>query len=370
MNSKTLLFLSALVLSSSITNAQEAVRMTNPDGSPITQGQAMQNILGSHVNRSSPYEDVAWPLFTGAASAGLCKDVTYRTGYTPSVIDAKMEEAYIGSTGIIPGANVHYVVPNSPIALAGLQAKDVILSVNGRSLPTSGKGLSKKISEQFNDAVLLAGNNGTLVDLEVMQGSAAKKLSVRPVKSCNLSVSSQPDAGRFNDTPDPSQVMVSPTIMEQAANDVERQIVMAYAMSKNLSGAVAAKKNISRFAKLLDAAIAYAPLVMPVDPSLLGYGNMTRGLPGAAEMVGMAGSVAANSASAMKSSKNDEISLAVLKSAGIGAQQVVDFWEKYMASDSNSMVYKWVNGAAMSPSRLDGIRAVALQENSQKASNP
>ncbi len=262
----------------------------------------------------------------------------------------------------MPGANVHYVVPNSPIALAGLQVKDVILSVNGQSLPTSGNGLSKKISAQLISATDLAGSSGGKVELVVMQGSAVKTISVKPVKSCNLTISSLPDAGRFNDTPDPSQVMVSPTIMEQAANDVERQIVMAYAMSKNLSGAVAAKKNINRFAKMLDTAITYAPLVVPVDPSVLGYGNMTHGLPGTAAMLGMAGSVAANSASAMKSGKNDEISLAILKTVGISAQQVVDFWEKYMASDSNSMVLKWVNGAAMSPTRLDAIRAVAVQE--------
>ncbi len=321
----------------------------------------MQGVLGSYIKGSVAHEDVAWPLFTGAASAGLCKDTVYRTGYTPRVVDGKMEEAYIGSTGIIPGMTVHYVVPNSPAALAGLKENDQIAAINGRMTPTAGKNISKKFAEMFQDAVDLAGVNGGQVELDVKQGSELKRITFKSVKSCNLSISSIPDAGRFTEEPDPTKVMISQTVMEQTTDDVERQIVIAYAMSKNLSGAVAAKRNINRFAKMLDTAMQLAPLALPISPSMLGYGTATT-------MIAPAGNAAASMFAGSKSGKNDEISLLVLKSAGISAQRVVEFWEKYMASDSNAMVLKWVNGSAMTESRLNAIREVASKEAHQGGS--
>lgn len=335
--------------------AQQAIHVGNADGTPVTQADIMKDVLGSYIKGSVAYEDAAWPLFIGAADAGLCKDTVYRTGYAPRVIEAKMEEAYIGSTGIIPGVTVHFVVPNSPAAQAGLKENDQIVTINGRSTPTTGKSISKKFAEQFQEAVDSAGSSAGLVELEVKQGADVNRISFKAVKSCNLTISSLPDAGRFTEEPDPSQVMVSQTVMEQASDDVERQIVLAYAMSKNLSGAVAAKRNINRFAKLLDTAVQLAPLALPVSPSMLGFGST-------AAMIAPTGSAAANLFSGSMTGKNDQISLAILKSAGISAQQVVAFWEKYMASDSNAMVLKWVNGSAMSKSRLDTIRQAAAIE--------
>jgi hypothetical protein len=65
---------------------------------------------------------------------------------------------------------------------------------------------------------------------------------------------------------------------------------------------------------------------------------------------------------ASKNGNSDELSLAILKASGISASQVLAFWEKYLNSDANSMVFKWVNGSAMTKARLDVIRAEAAQD--------
>lgn len=360
----SLTLLSAVIFANT-TQAQQAVTMTNADGTPMNQAELTEKILGSYVGGgdNTTYAGVAWPLFTHAADAGLCKDVVYRLGYTPKVLDSKLEESYVGSTGKFPGLTVNYVTPNSPIALAGLKENDVFVSVNGETIKTTGRNISRNFAEMLDDATNLAAGNGGQVTLEVLQGTSIKTLKVAPVKSCNLTISSAPDGGRFNDEPDPKKVLVSQTVMEQASDDVERQIVIAYSMSKNLSGAVATKRNINKTAKFLNNVLAFAPLALPVNPSMLGMAGM--GLGG---LVQPAGNAIAGVASGSKAGENDEISLAVLKSAGISAQQVVDFWEKYLESDSNSIVLRWVNGSDMTDKRLNKIRLVAQQESVQTAS--
>lgn len=345
----------AALLVASTGQAQSAMPTVNPDGTPFSQEQLMQKMMGSFVEGSNTYDAVAWPLFTGAAEAGLCKDTVYRTGYAPRVIDAKLEEAYIGGTGKIPVVTVTYVVPQSPAGLAGLKTGDTILSANGKSLVTSGRGISKKNAAILDEAATMAASTGSDMTLEVMKGSTLKQLRFKPVKSCNLTISTLPDAGRFNDSPDPTQVTISPTVMEQASDDTERRIVIAYAMSKNVSGSVAAKRNVGKVFKVLGAVASLAPLAVPVDPSLFGAIAGT-------ETLANLGGAAANSVGNSGTAKNDKVALAILASAGIKAQEVVDFWEKYMASDSNAIVLKWVNGSAMTEKRLDEIRQVATQE--------
>ena len=352
----SILLTAALVALQSTAQAQ-SVSLGN--ATPPNQAEIMQGVLGAYVKGSTTYQDTAWPLFVNAAAAGLCQDTVYRTGFSPRVVDAKMEEAYIGSTGILPGVTVHYVVPNSPAAQAGLKENDQVASVNGRPAPASGKNISKKFSEMFEEAVANAGKTGGAVELEVNQAGQIKRISLTPVKTCNLSISALADAGRFMEQPDPTQVLVSQAVMEQAADETERQIVIAYAMAKNLSGAVAAKRNVNRFASALNTAMLFAPLALPVDPTVMGLGTV---LGGGIEPVGH---VAANLFAATKSGKADEISLAILKASGINAIQVLAFWEKYLASDSNSMVLKWVNGSAMTKARLDVIRKAANTEQSE-----
>jgi membrane-associated protease RseP (regulator of RpoE activity) len=322
------------------------------NGVQANQSELMQNILGSYIKGTTTYEDTAWPLFVSAAQTGLCKDTVYRTGFTPRVIDTKMEEAYIGSTGILPGVTVNFVIPKSPADIAGLKENDQVATINGQSTPSSGKNISKRFSAMYEEAIALAGKSDSAVTLEVRRGNEIKQLRITPVKSCNLTISALADGGRFMENPDPTQVMVSPSVMDEATDDTERQIVIAYAMAKNLSGAVAAKRNANRAAKFLGNALQFAPLVMPVDPTI--YMG--------AILADPATKAAGELFAASKNGNSDELSLAILKASGISASQVLAFWEKYLNSDANSMVFKWVNGSAMTKARLDVIRAEAAQD--------
>lgn len=352
-----------LLLAASLATAQSALPTVNADGTPFTQEQLMQKMMGSYVEGSHTYDAVAWPLFVGAAQAGLCKDTVYRIGYSPRVVDAKLEEAYIGGTGRIPVVTVGYVVPQSPAGLAGLKEGDRILSANGTPLLTSGRNLSKKNVAILDAAAEQSAVSGTDMTLEVMQGSTPKQLRFKPVKSCNLTISSLPDAGRFNDTPDPTQVSISPSVMDQASDDVERQIVFAYAMSKNVSGSAQTKQTVGKMFKVLGTVSSLLPLAVPVDPSILGAVAGT-------EALANAGSAATNAIGRSGTAKDDKTALLILASVGINAQDVVDFWEKYMSSDANAVVYRWVNGSAMTEKRLNAIREVAAQEKSAQVQAP
>lgn len=343
-------FLALFAISFSISTLGQTVALGN--GAQANQTELMQNILGSYIKGTTTYQDTAWPLFVSAAQAGLCKDTVYRTGYIPRVIDSKMEEAYIGSSGILPGVTVNFVIPKSPADMAGLKENDQVATINGQATPSSGKYISKRFSEMYEEAITLAGKSGGGVELEVRRGTEIKLLRITPVKSCNLTISALADGGRFIENPDPTQVMVSAAVMYEATDDTERQIVIAYAMAKNLSGAVAAKRNANRAAKFLGTVMQFAPLAMPIDPSVY-MGAM---------LADPATKVAGELFAARKNGDSDELSLAILKASGISANQVLAFWEKYLNSDANSMVFKWVNGSAMTNARLDVIRAKAAQE--------
>ncbi|WP_297800006.1 M48 family metallopeptidase [Arenimonas sp. GDDSR-1] len=343
-------FLALFAISFPLSTPAQTVALGN--STQANQPELIQNILGSYIKGTTTYQDTAWPLFVSAAQAGLCKDTVYRTGFSPQVIDTKMEEAYIGSTGILPGVTVNFVIPKSPADIAGLRENDQVAIINGQATPSSGKNISKRFSEMYEEAITLAGKSGGGIELEVRRGTEIKQLKITPVKSCDLTISAMADGGRFMENPDPTQVMVSPAVMDEATDDTERQIVIAYAMSKNLSGAVAAKRNANRAAKFLGTVMQFAPLAMPVDPTVY-MGAML-----ADPATKMAGELFA----ASKNGNSDELSLAILKASGISANQVLTFWEKYLNSDANTMVFKWVNGSAMTKARLDVIRAKAAQE--------
>lgn len=120
-----------------------------------------------------------------SAQAGTCKDGEYQTGYTPKVLDSKKEKAYIGSTGHIPGVTVSNITPNSPIALAGLNENDVITSVNGQIVKTTGHNISRDFAQMFNESTQIAGANDGVLILEVLSDKVTKRIIVKPIKSCD-----------------------------------------------------------------------------------------------------------------------------------------------------------------------------------------
>jgi membrane-associated protease RseP (regulator of RpoE activity) len=152
---------------------------------------------------------------------------------------AKADEAEAAKQyGLDKGPAVLAVVAESPAARAGVQAGDVLLSVNGTRLPArataSGRRKPRQLANEVDALIEREARTGGL-RFEALRGAQPLSLTLKPVFGCpargRLARSNQPNAfadGRY--------AIMTTKMLDFVSSDDELAVVMAHELAHNILG--------------------------------------------------------------------------------------------------------------------------------------
>lgn len=273
--------------------ARLGAAMSNPDQilgagldgeSPAAVGASL---AGRISQRQREVFELAWPMLVGGAQHGLCK-ANWQTGALVAELDL------YGNTG---AGRIDHVASGSPAAMAGLEAGDQIVRVNGRTV-RNNKETVKRVdtaSEDSAPVLLQVRRDGQLLDL-----------AVQPVQACALKVALMDATGTSLATGETGMVQIDARAWSEAKDDFERQIVIAHELGHHAEGHVATRSRLAKGGRLLDTMAGYV------------------GLP----TYGAAGALGALATKGGDETEADANSLRFLATVGITQEEAVRFWEQ------------------------------------------
>lgn len=279
---------------------------------------------------------VAWTL--ARANADLCPVTRARAGWTlqsASQYGAELRplaEARYGLDGDLPGL---LAAPDgSPAATAGLAPGDLILSVNGQSLPRGGAASESYDGLQANIALLDEAAARGPVQLRVRRDGVEREITVRPVSACVY----------------PTQVEVTGTLRSRADG---RNIFIS-------DGMVGIADDDDQLAFVLAHELAHAVLEHRTQPDVTGVRGasnwaitLRRGLSLSAE------------------SDADRMGLFLLTRAGFDPYASVEFLTRYEEADRGAR-YAQINAGGVyepAPVRRRALQPVLADIAARKAAN-
>lgn len=175
---------------------------------------------------------VSWRL--ALANADLCPVNRLRAGWTLQSASQyggelrPLAEARYGLDGDLPG--VLAVPEGSPGAEAGLQAGDLILSVNGRHLQRGGPATESYDGLQANIAVLDAALMQGPAQLQVRRGGVERAVTLRPVLACAYPTQVEV-TGTLGGRADGRHIFISDRMAGLAATDDQLAFVLAHELA-------------------------------------------------------------------------------------------------------------------------------------------
>ena len=191
-------------------------------------------------------EEIAFRL--QVANQELCQDRRPRLGVawaTAESFEPKLRDAAVEALQLKDGLTVTYVVPGSPGAAAGLQAQDVLVSVNGEAVPT-GKAASEKLGKRLTE---LLGSSTAPVAIVVRRGADTRTVNVTPVMACGYDVVVE-DGSEINAYADGRTVHILRPILRLVESDEELALVIAHELAHNGQHHVQAEHHNTKIAGL------------------------------------------------------------------------------------------------------------------------
>ncbi|MZH02794.1 MAG: M48 family metalloprotease [Nitrospinae bacterium] len=125
---------------------------------------------------------------------------------------------------------VFQIVKASPAEKAGLEKGDLILKIDGKSVP-EGESAISEFSEIFNEA----SENKFAITLDVMRGTQEKTFSVNLEPTCNYQVLMNQD-DIINAFADGDNVIITKGMMRFAKDDSELALVISHEIAHNAMG--------------------------------------------------------------------------------------------------------------------------------------
>ena len=149
---------------------------------------------------------------------------------------AAFRPAAIRVFGLDSGPAILALVPGGPADRAGLRLDDVLLSLDGRSLPHGDPGRDRTFNRmaQILDALELAFSNGA-AEIEVLRAGARLRLHISSDVGCATRFQLIPSS-RLNAEADGRYVQITTAIAAYVADDAELAVVMAHEFAHNILG--------------------------------------------------------------------------------------------------------------------------------------
>ncbi len=277
----------------------------------IEEQKQMEIALLSLIKNESRLDNVAYSLFTGAAS--MCGDKTrYVSGMQAANIylfHKDMRPAVKRLYGMDGHPGVLYISRNSPAEKAGIQIGDLILSVNGKPV-TAGKSAVNDFDATFNKV----SKRSDKVRIRVKRKGRKLTFVVQPERACDYGYGVV-NHDMVNAFADGENVFVTVGMMRFVDDDNELALVVSHELAHNVMEHVNKKKRNSMFGSIFDVIAG-------------GYGVNTGGL---------FGNIGANVYSKGFEAEADYVGLYVMARSGQKIDNAPYFWRRMAAANPGSI---------------------------------
>jgi hypothetical protein len=198
-----------------------------------------QYVIKQFVNRQQMLSRVMYRLSTGATD--LCGAHTGGEAgvvmMTAKGMDPPFHDAARAAFDLDDGFTIVDVEKDSPAALAGLQAGDHVVSVNGQPVVMSQAAAQATVA-LWKDAA----DRHTAIAVSVRRGGETLEKNVTPVRACYYPATlvENKDINAFADG---QGIVVNSALMDFAHNDEELAVVLSHEFSHNILGHIEKKKQ-------------------------------------------------------------------------------------------------------------------------------
>jgi membrane-associated protease RseP (regulator of RpoE activity) len=298
-------------------------------------------VFNARMKEIRRVDDIAFKL--EVANQDLCADRHPRLGlswgsaegYDPKLRDAAIEALQLGD-----GLTVTQVVTGGPAATAGLQAGDVLVSVNGETPPT-GKGATAKFAKRLTE---ILGQSTAPVAFVVRRAGQEQTIAVTPVMACAYDVVVE-DSSEINASADGRAIHINRPILKLAENDEELALVIAHEIAHNGQHHIQAKMHNARI-------VGVGGFILDVAAAAGGVNTN-----GAFTKAGM--QMGAAHAAPQFEAEADYVGMYYMARAGYRTEGVEDFWRKMAVEAPQSIFIK--SDHPPSPDRFLAIAAASKE---------
>ncbi len=302
-------------------------------------------VLKSHMETKFKLWDVSFKLTNGATS--LCKEKTMFSGFqfiTKDFFDGDYRDAAIDLYDLGELPKIIHVIEKSPAHEAGLQVGDEILSIEGKSLPTS----PEKVGEFMKS---LPDN---LVSLQMVVRRNAQRLAIELHRKecCDYGIVLVP-SDEVNAWADGRRVSVTKGMMRFVENDLELATIVSHELAHNIRGHVDMTEKHQM-------AGAFFGLLLDIGAAVVGVNTG-----GQFTQLGM-------QAGQMMYSKDmereaDYVGMYILASSGYDFQESPNVFRKWGSSHPGSIETKYASSHPSTPERFIALEKAVEEINGKKA---
>jgi membrane-associated protease RseP (regulator of RpoE activity) len=260
--------------------------------------------------------DVSFPL--KAANAEFCGrkagPLMGMTGWSVHSVGREMREAAVSLYNLQDRLAVQFIARNSPAARAGILSGDIIVAINGQSLPAD------KTALKLADSLLKQSgyNSGTIL---IERGGDLLTKTVKPIAGCDFPVTL--DQGpEINAFADGERIVVSKGMLRFVENDTELALVISHEL---------AHSALLHVDKLKQNAMAGALGGLAIDSIFAAAGVGTGG-----QFSQIGGQIGVSQYSVAFEQEADYVGMYFMERAGISSAGVANFWRRMAAEGVSS----------------------------------
>jgi Zn-dependent protease with chaperone function len=307
---------------------------------PVTmapQGSRTEILAETERQRELVYEkyqqdqmriyNISYPLL--AANADFCGRATApslgMSAWNIYGVNKNYRAAANRIFGIDGRLAVKAVAHNSPAARAGIRAGDVIVAINGQTIPDGDSAL--KIADQL---VRKSGYNR--IDFMIERKGRAITTTASPVKACNFPVILDYDSSQINAFADGEKIVITKGIVRFAENDNEIAMIIAHELGHSAMNHVGKMQQNAGIGMLGGLAV----------DSLLSAAGVGTGR----QFSQIGGQMAAQRFSVPFEQEADYIGMYFMERAGYDASGVANFWRRMAAEGQASIAQRTTHPAS------------------------
>lgn len=282
--------------------------------------QFQQNLVFERVvEDQKKLFDLSYPILK--ANAEFCRPKTApMMGMTAwnlaSLSNRQWQAAAQNLYGLTNRLTVRSVARNSPAARAGLRSGDIIVAINGATLPQGTHALKTA------DTIV---KQSGMRQLEIVyeRGGRAVSTTLQPVEGCDYPVVLDSNSNDINAYADGKRIVVSKGIMRFAENDNEMALVIAHELGHS------AMRHVD---KIRQNATVGTLGGLAVDSLLAAAGISTGG-----RVASLGGQAAILQYSVPFEQEADYVGMYFMERAGYSAASVGQFWRRMGAENAQSI---------------------------------
>lgn len=265
--------------------------------------------------------DLSYPILK--ANAEFCRPKTApmmgMTAWSLASLNRQWQTAARNLYGLTNRLTVRAVAKNSPAARAGLRSGDIIVAINGATLPEGVNALKTA------DTIV---KQSAMRQLEIIYERNGKAVStvLQPVEGCDYPVVLDSNSNEINAYADGKRIVISKGIMRFSENDNELALVIAHELGHS------AMRHVD---KIRQNATVGTISGLAIDSLLAAAGISTGG-----QVASLGGQAAVMQYSVAFEQEADYVGMYFLERAGYSAANVAQFWRRMGAENAQSITRK------------------------------